>query len=145
MDSIEQKLKHVAPGIFSGTPVVFAYIYGSYVKALSHPYSDLDIGIYTKDIDIDACLDLELSLALHFDEQLNHQVQSEVRTLNHLPLSVKGRILGEARLIYSINEEERVAFETRVRSAYFDFLPVIQQYRQTYRRRTILESRHGIS
>ena len=140
MKSIEQKLKHVAPGIFSGTPVVFAYINGSHVKALSHPYSDLDIGIYIEDIGIDACLKLELSLALHFDEQLNHQVQSEVRILNHLPLTLKGRILSEARLIYSINEEERVAFETQVRRAYFDFLPVIQQYRQTYRQRTIAET-----
>ena len=139
MKSIEQKLKHVAPAILEGTPVICAYIYGSHVKALSHPYSDLDIGIYTEDIDIDECLNLELSLALHFDERLNHQIHSEVRILNHLPLTVKGRILGEARLIYSKDEEERVAFETRVRRAYFDFLPVIQHYRQTYRRRVIVE------
>ena len=140
MNSFEQKLKQVAPAILSATPVIFAYIYGSYVKALSHPFSDLDIGIYTEDIDINECLNLELSLALRFDEKLNHQVQSELRILNHLPLSVKGRILGEARLIYSIDEEQRVAFETQVRRAYFDFLPVIQQYHQTYRRRALVES-----
>jgi predicted nucleotidyltransferase len=138
-------LKHVAPGIFSGTSVIFAYVYGSYVKALSHPFSDLDIGIYTEDIDIDACLNLELSLGLRFDEKLNHQIQSEVRILNHLPLTVKGRILGEAKLIYSTDEEQRVAFESQAHSAYFDFLPVIQHYRHTYRQRTILKSRYGIS
>ena len=145
MNQTEQKLQSVAPAIFAGSPVLFAYLYGSHVKALSHPYSDLDIGIYIEDIDIEACLDLELSLALRFDEQLNHRVQSEVRILNHLPLTVKGRILGESRLIYSIDEEQRVTFETRVRRAYFDFLPVIHQYRQTYRQKTIAESRHGIS
>ena len=85
-------------------------------------------------------MNLELSLSLRFDEQLNHRVQSEVRILNHLPLTVKGRILGESRLIYSIDEEQRVAFETLVRSAYFDFLPVIQHYRETYRQHTIAES-----
>lgn len=145
MNQIEQKLKAVAPTIFTGSAVLFAYLYGSYAKALSHPYSDLDIGIYIEDIDIEACLDLELFLALRFDEQLNHRVQSEVRILNHLPLAVKGRILGESRLIYSTDEEQRVAFETLVRSAYFDFLPVLRQYQQTYRQKVIAELRDGIS
>lgn len=145
MNETKQKLQAAAPGVLEGTPVLFAYLYGSYVKALVHPFSDLDIGIFVEDMDIDACLELELSLALRFDEQLNHSVSSEVRILNHLPLSVKGRILGEAELIFSRAEEKRVAFETQVRRAYFDFLPVIRQYRQTYMQKTIAELRHGNS
>ena len=145
MNETKQKLQAAAPGVFEGTPVLFAYLYGSFVKALLHPFSDLDIGIFVEEMDIKSCLELELSLALRFDEQLNISVPSEVRILNHLPLSVKGRILGEAELIYSRAEEKRVAFETQVRKAYFDFLPVIRQYRQAYRQRTITESRHGIS
>ncbi len=144
MNEIKQKLQAVTPDIFEGTPVLFAYLYGSYVKALSHPFSDLDIGIFVEDLDINACLDLELSLALRIDETLKTRVQSEVRILNHFPLSVKGRILGEAELIFSRAEEKRVVFETQVRAAYFDFLPVIRQYRQTYRQRTKAESQHGI-
>ncbi len=139
MEVTEQKLQAVALGIFEDTPVLFAYIYGSYVKALFHPFSDLDIGIYVEDMNINACLDLELSLALRFDEQKVFSISSDVRILNHLPLSVKGRILGEAKLIYSIDEEKRVAFEAQVRKSYFDFLPVIHQYRQSYRQRTIRE------
>ena len=105
----------------------------------------MDVGVYIiEDREIKACLDLELSLALCFDERPDHRVQSEVRILNHLPLAVKGRILGEAKLIYSTDEAQRVAFETRVRSAYFDFLPVILRYRKIYRQKTIAESRHGI-
>ncbi len=145
MKEAKQKLQAAAPGIFEGTPVLFAYLYGSYAKALSHPFSDMDIGIYVEDMDINDSLDLELSLSLRLDEQLKTSVQSEVRILNHLPLSVKGRILGEAQLIYSRAEEKRVAFETQVRKSYFDFLPVIRQYRKIYRQRTIAESRHGIS
>ena len=144
MNEIKEKLQVVAPGIFERTPVLVAYLYGSYVKSEFHSFSDLDIGIYVEDMDAKACLDLELSLALHFDEKLNHSVQSEVRILNHLPLPVKGRILGEAMLIYSRDEEKRVAFETQVRKQYFDFLPVIRQYRHTYRQKTIAESQHGI-
>ena len=127
MNEIEQQLKEVAPDSFEGTPVLFAYIYGGYVKSLAHPFSDLDIGIYVDNIDIRDCLDVELSLSLVFDEKLNHCVRTEVHILYHLPLSVKGRLLGEAKLIYSINEAARVAFEKQVRMAYFDFIPVIRQ------------------
>ncbi len=139
MSETKQQLQAAAPGIFQGTPVLFAYLYGSYAKAQSHPFSDLDIGIYVADMDIKTCLDLELSLALRFDETLRGAIQAEVRVLNQLPLSVKGRILGEAQLIYSRAEEKRVAFETQVRRAYFDFLPVIRQYRQTYMQRTLAD------
>lgn len=145
MNEAKQKLRVAAAGIFEGTPVFFAYLYGSYAKAVLHPFSDLDIGIYVEDMDIKDRLDLELLLALRFDEQLKHRVQTEVRILNHLPLSVIGRILGESILIYSRVEEKRVAFETQVRKAYFDFLPVIRQYRQTYRERMLEEFQHGIS
>jgi predicted nucleotidyltransferase len=133
MSDLKQKLHTAAPIVFEQTPVLFAYLYGSYVKGLSHSFSDLDIAIFVEGLDIKACLDLELSLALRLDENLDHVVQSEVRVLNHLPLVVKGRILGEGELIFSRAEDKRIEFETQVRKAYFDFLPVIHQYRNTYR------------
>jgi predicted nucleotidyltransferase len=137
MSDLRQKLRAVAPIIFEGTPVLFAYLYGSYARGLPHPFSDLDVGIFVEGSDIRACLDLELSLALRLDEKLGHAVQAEVRVLNHLPLVVKGRILGEAELIYSRAEEKRVEFETQVRQSYFDFLPVIHEYQKAYRERVL--------
>jgi len=145
MNAIEHKLRDLAPVVLGGSPVLFAYLYGSYAKKRPHPFSDLDIGIYIEPIDLKECLNLELSLALRFDEQLHHQIQSEVRVLNHLPLTLKGRILGESRLIYTRDEEQRVAFETMVRCAYFDFLPVIHRNRHAFRQKAIAESRHGIT
>lgn len=138
-DEITKTLKAKAPGIFAGTPVLFAYLYGSYAKALAHPFSDLDIGIYAEETSMEECLRLELSLALRFDDVLDHAAPAEVRVLNHLPLTVKGRILGEAVLIYCKDEGKRIAFETQVRCAYFDFLPVIHHYRDVYRKKTLLE------
>ena len=137
VNSIEQQLRTAASDVFQETPVLFAYLYGSHVKGLTHPFSDLDVGIFVEDIDTRACLELELSLGLRIDDKLNHAMQSEVRVLNHLPLVVKGRILGEAKLIYTRDEAKRIAFETQVRKAYFDFLPVIQQYQQAYRKRAL--------
>jgi len=137
MDDIKEKLHKAASDVFGGTPVLFAYLYGSYVKGLFHPFSDLDVGIFVEGLDIRSSLDLELSLALQIDEKLDHTVQSEVRILNHLPLVVKGRILEEAELVYSRDEEKRIDFETQVRQSYFDFLPVIQQYQKAYRERVL--------
>jgi len=137
MNDLKRKLHAVAPMIFEETPVLFAYLYGSYAKSLSHPFSDLDVGIFVKGMDRKALLDLELSLALRIDERLDQTVQSEVRVLNHLPLVVKGRVLAEGELIYSRDENARIEFETQVRRAYFDFLPVIQQYQNAYRERAL--------
>jgi hypothetical protein len=78
------------------------------------------------------CLELELSLALETDEKLGSGVQSEVRIVNSLPLVMKGRIITSGLLIFSRNETIRVGFETSVRRAYFDFLPVLRAYHRTY-------------
>ena len=137
MTDLKQKLRRVVPAVFEGTPVLFAYLYGSQATGLSHPFSDLDVGIYVEGLDIRACLDLELSLALRLDERLDHAVQSEVRVLNGLPLVVKGRILAEADLIYTRDENRRIEFETRVRKAYFDFLPVIHRYQEAYKEKAL--------
>jgi uncharacterized protein len=140
MSDLREKLREIAAELFEKTPVLFAYLYGSYAKKLPHAFSDLDVGIFVEGLDAGARLDLELSLSLRIDEILGHVVQSEVRVLNHLPLVVKGRILADGDLIYSRDERSRIDFETQVRKAYFDFLPVIQQYQNAYRERVLRDS-----
>jgi len=141
MTDQKEKLREIGAELFEKTPVLFAYLYGSYAKKLPHAFSDLDVGIFVEGLDAGACLDLELSLSLRIDEILGHVVQSEVRVLNQLPLAVKGRILAECEVIYSRDENRRTEFETQVRTAYFDFLPVIQQYRNAYREQVLRDSR----
>ena len=133
---VEQKIKEsiirLAPQIFKSHPVRFAYIYGSFATGYVHPFSDIDIAIYTGKVSPAKSLELELLLSLKFDEKLDCKAKSEVRIINNLPLVIKGQIISDGFLIYSANEVERVHFETRVRSAYFDFLPVIQNYQRVY-------------
>jgi hypothetical protein len=137
MSTIKEKLLQMAPSIFGGTPVLFAYLYGSYAGGTPHKFSDLDIGVYVEGLATAACLDLELSLALRIDELLDHVVQSEVRIINPLPLVVKGRLLTDGDLIYSAAEEQRIEFESRIRQAYFDFLPVLQAYNKSFRQQVL--------
>ena len=131
-DNIKKSIIRLAPQIFNNHPVLFAYLYGSFATGYVHPFSDIDIAVYTQNVSPANSLDLELLLSLKFDENLNCKSKSEVRIINNLPLVIKGQILSDGLLIFSDNEVERVDFETRVRSAYFDFLPVIKHYQRVY-------------
>jgi hypothetical protein len=134
---IKAKLVELAPEIFKDTPVLFAYLYGSYAGGSPHKFSDLDIGVFVEGLATADCLDLELSLALRFDERLDHVVQSEIRIINQLPLVVKGRLLTDGALIYSVAEGQRIEFECRVRQAYFDFLPILHAYNKSFRQQVL--------
>ncbi len=132
IEKIKTKLFAIAPEIFNKHPVLFAYLYGGYAKGIVHPFSDLDIGIYVEKTAKLNHLNLELSLSLEFDKKMGFNVQSEVRIANNLPLVLLGEMITDGILIYSRDEISRVDFETSVRSAYFDFLPVIQRYNRAY-------------
>ena len=129
---IKKSLTGIAPNVFRNPPVLFAYLYGSFAVELVHPFSDIDIGVYVGDFSFEKSLDLELTLSLKIDEKLDCKAKSEVRIINYLPLVIKGKIVTEGILIYSANEVERVNFESSVRGAYFDFLPVIKSYQRSY-------------
>ncbi len=132
IENIRDYLLEVAPDIFSRHPILFAYLYGSYATELTHPFSDLDIGIYIENLPASKHLELELSISLEIDSNMGGEVGSEVRIINNLPLVITGKIITDGVLIYSRNEVVRVDFETAVRSEYFDFLPVIHRYQRAY-------------
>jgi predicted nucleotidyltransferase len=132
LEQIKKELLIEAPGIFKNQPVLFAYLYGSYAAGLVHPFSDIDIAIFVEDHAFLERLELELSLSLQIDQKLNCQAKSEVRIINNLPLTIKGKIVTEGMRIYASNEVERVMFEKGVLGAYFDFRPVIEAYQRFY-------------
>lgn len=130
--NLPQKLQSVAPGIFGRYPVLFAYLYGSYATGYTHPYSDLDIGIYLEPDTIETALNTELDISLDIDKAMDYIIETEVRAINNLPLTFTGRILTEGILIYCRDEEARVEFEVQRRKQYFDFLPAIHNHHRVY-------------
>jgi uncharacterized protein len=132
MNSIKEKILGIAPELFVDTPVQFAYLYGSVAKGIENPFSDLDLAIYVEGLARKASLDLELSLSLAMDKLLDNVIESEIRIINFLPLIIQGDIVTTGSLIFSQNEAKRIDFETRLRIAYFDFLPVIRNYERVY-------------
>lgn len=134
-ENIKKSLMAHAQDIFSKTPVLFAYLYGSFATGIVHPFSDLDVGIFIDKIPPAKYLELELTLALEIDNKIDSCAASEVRIINDLPLVIKGEIITNGLLIYSKDEEARIDFETSTRSAYFDFLPVLNNYCNAYLKR----------
>jgi len=118
--------------VFEASPVLFAYLYGSVAIDQAHPFSDLDIAIYVPPLSLRDQLDLEMALSLKIDDSLNGAPPSDVRIMNDLPLLITGQIVTHGILIYCRDDLIRIDYETSIRKAYFDFLPVIHQYRHSF-------------
>jgi predicted nucleotidyltransferase len=131
-ESIRSDLVDNAPRVFERYPICFAYLFGSYATGAVHPFSDIDVGIYVPEMSADKFLDLEMKISLELDDALACGDQTDVRILNNLPLSFLGQVVTDGILIYSVDDDRRVDFETSVRMAYFDFLPVIRAYHREY-------------
>jgi predicted nucleotidyltransferase len=129
---VRKALSDRAPMLFNSGPVVFAYLYGSYARGDVHPFSDVDIGIYLEKMTPGEALNNELSLALEFDDILGSKTNVDVRSINTMPLMIKGNIVTEGILLYSRDDAVRVEFETNVRKKYFDFRRFINRYQKAY-------------
>ena len=127
-----ESLRRIAESFFDGHPVLFAYLFGSLARGDSHAFSDIDIAVYIEGLDAEGRTRLSLNLSLDFEEKTGINTPCDIRVINDLPLTVKGEIVTQGKLIYSCSETERVEFEKNVRMAYFDFQPVIRRYHEAY-------------
>ncbi len=130
----------IAVDVFRDTQVPFSYLCGSYAGDQAHPFSDLDIGIYVSQLTQREKLDLEMALGLEIDKKLKQGPANDVRIINSPPLAVAGKIITEGLLLYCRDDEARIDFETIIRSAYFDFLPISHNYQRTYLEQIAVQS-----
>lgn len=130
---IKDRLFEIMPDIFETTPILFAYLYGSVALEQTHPFSDLDIAIYiAPGLSVKNSLSLEMSLSLEIDKRLVNGPPCDARIMNYLPLTVVGQIVTDGILVYCRDDNARIDYETTIRSAYFDFLPVIRNFQKEY-------------
>jgi len=132
VEMIKNTISEAAAEILEKYPVLLAYLYGSVATGNVHPFSDIDIAVYVQNLPASAYLGLELSTSLEFDKKMPVGCHSEVRIVNNLPVSITGVIVTEGILLYCKSENARIDFETSVRKAYFDFLPVFRKYQNEY-------------
>jgi len=129
-----EQLKQHLPAILEGRPVLLAYLYGSVSTGYVHPFSDVDIALV---LDPRQGLDpyQQLTLELEIEAQLEHVAgirDADVRAISGAPLRVQGKVVTQGILLYSRDEEFRIAFEVATRRRYFDFLPVLHMMQQAY-------------
>ena len=122
MDELaSERLRDAAGRAFAGTPVLFAYLFGSAATGRSRPDSDLDIAVYLEPrIDAGCYLDLSLDLAGRLSEA-SRLGNVDLLILNEAPLPILGRVVQERVVLYSRDEPARVHFESRSLREFFDF------------------------
>lgn len=134
MDVLIECLKQNLPAILDNRPVMVAYLYGSVADGCPTPQSDVDIALVcTPDSKLKAydqmMMDLEIEIAIAEACDVHN---ADVRTINDAPIQIQGHVLTTGQLLYSKDEDFRVAYEVRTRKRYFDFQPVLKMMQAAY-------------
>jgi hypothetical protein len=109
--------------------VLFAYLYGSSIFQ-SIPFdSDIDVAVYLKPSDIKSYIRKEERLTSALIAKL-HKDKIDLRILNALPFLLQYNVIKEGIPIFVRDESERVDFEIRVMSRFFELKPYLDEYRQ---------------
>jgi predicted nucleotidyltransferase len=114
--------------------ILFAYLYGSSITRPNLFGSDIDVGVYLKPADLKEYVKKEEQLTALLVSQL-HTDRVDLRILNALPLLLKYSVLRDGVLIFSLDETERVDFETAVMIRFFELKPYLDEYRQVFSHR----------
>ncbi len=129
------RLKAHVPAILARYPVDAAYVYGSLVRGVATPFSDVDIALVLGErLPPYERLVLELTIAGEIEDTLGVR-PVDVRVINEAPLVVRGRVVQEGILLYERDHLRRVVFEVQTRKQYFDFAPVARRLRDAFLRR----------
>jgi predicted nucleotidyltransferase len=119
--------------LFLRYPVALAYLYGSAAIGRATSLSDVDIAILIRQEDFEPGSKLYLELQLEDEIAQACKIgQVDVRVINLAPIMVRGAVITDGILLYSLDEAFRVEFETSTRSQYFDFLPVAELHNRAY-------------
>ena len=128
--------EEIAP-LFRAYPfITVVYQFGSTVRDLEGPLSDLDIAILVDDERAPSAIELlriELLLAYELQKQLTIS-EVDIVNLNRQRLSLQYSVLRTGRLIYEVDPKYRIRFTQKVVQAYLDFQPTLKLIGQFHTR-----------
>jgi predicted nucleotidyltransferase len=120
--------EEIAP-LFRAYPfIAAAYQFGSTVRDLEGPLSDLDIAILVNDEQAPSAIDLlriELLLAYELQKQLTVS-EVDLIALNGQRIPLQYTVLRTGWLIYEADPKYRIRFTQKVVQAYLDFQPTLE-------------------
>jgi hypothetical protein len=110
--------------------IIFAYLFGGMARDKRRPLSDVDLGIYVRNVKRLDFLSVfsEISRILGTDE-------IDLVVLNSAPISLAGRILRKRKILIDKDPFLRHQYESRILREFFDF---------AIKEREILHRRYGI-
>lgn len=96
--------------------IIFAYLYGSFVR--DEPFRDIDVALFIKE-PLQDYFNLESDLSYELTTITGYQV--EVRIINKAPVALQMAVLREKKLLFSRDEEKRTDFIQDVGKRYIDY------------------------
>jgi len=123
-DEKNRVLETVRSTLEKNPPILFAYVFGSFVT--EDHYKDIDIGIFLKGDTVDSPLKLELRLESEIQEAV--RIPADVRVLNKSPLGFVYNALKSGVLLLDRDEAARADFEGLTYKRYFDFQHLRKEY-----------------
>jgi len=106
--------------------IVTAYVFGSRVYGKPAETSDYDVALlFRGDYGLDELLDVTLRLTEALDVDLD---SVDVVGLDCAPVELAYEVLARGKLVYCVDDEFRVAFETRLMREYMDLKPYLDVY-----------------
>ena len=128
--TMDTSLKSQLAGVFPKGKIAFAYIFGSHAKKTAGPLSDVDIAVYFDEaVGRDEYFDLRLAVLGDLVDSLRTD-DVDLVILNDAPPLLAHRIVKEGQILFSADEEHRVAFEVRAVLGYLDWKPYVLKYTQ---------------
>lgn len=113
---------------FSTEPIGAVYLFGSQASGKTHPNSDYDFGVLFKsNIDKKMRFNKRLEYIGKLGKLLSHD-KIDVVDLDSAPIQLQYFALAPRKDIIAKNDTQRINFEHRVMSNYFDRLPYIRRH-----------------
>ena len=124
-DTIAGRLRMFFEADHHGAAAV--YLFGSVARGEATAASDIDIAVLyvaNPPLTYDG---LPLALEGELERLLGRPTQ--VVTMNHAPVDLRTRVLRDGVLLLDRDRSARIKFEIQTRNEWFDFAPVLLEYR----------------
>lgn len=104
-----------------------AYLFGSRLEGKAGPLSDWDIAVLFSP---DRSQKVQAALFAHAFTKATGASRVDVVDLSSAPVELAFAIVSSGEIIYERQVYRRVEYEARVMGLYFDYLPVLQEFRK---------------
>lgn len=115
----------------SGEGVAAVYLFGSVARADAGADSDVDVAVLFQHTPPPTLEGQPFDLSDSLERRLGRPV--DVIVLNTAPVDLRIRVLRDGRLAVERDASARIRFEVATRNEWFDFAPILEEYRRPRR------------